>query len=182
MTLLSLLFWLLAGGTLQVLMPAWRHMGQPSFPFVLGVVLYAAMAKKPRYFVAMALLGGMLEDSLSLAPLGFSTCAFLVAGGLAVLLRADFFAHKATTVSVFGALCASVSTGVMAALLHAMDLAGRHILFVLPPGGDTEFKSLRNLDGVRVLRSNELNAYSILWADQLIFTQTSLQGTEEVYA
>lgn len=122
MTLLSLLFWLLAGGTLQVLMPAWRHMGQPSFPFVLGVVLYAAMAKKPRYFVAMALLGGMLEDSLSLAPLGFSTCAFLVSGGLAVLLRADFFAHKATTVSVFGALCASVSTGVMAALLHARGL------------------------------------------------------------
>jgi rod shape-determining protein MreD len=70
----------------------------------------------------MALLGGMLEDSLSLAPLGFSTCAFLVAGGLAVLLRADFFAHKATTVSVFGALCASVSTGVMAALLHARGL------------------------------------------------------------
>ncbi len=122
MTLLSLLFWLLAGGTLQVLMPAWRHMGQPSFPFVLGVVLFAAMAKKPRYFVAMALLGGILEDSLSLAPLGFSTCAFLVSGGLAVLLRADFFAHKATTVSVFGALCASVSTGVMAALLHARGL------------------------------------------------------------
>lgn len=122
MTLLSLLFWLLAGGTVQVLMPAWRHMGQPSFPFVLGVVLYAAMAKKPRYFVAMALLGGILEDSLSLAPLGFSTCAFLVAGGLAVLLRADFFAHKATTVSVFGALCAAVSTGVMAALLHAREL------------------------------------------------------------
>lgn len=73
-------------------------------------------------------------------------------------------------------------TRAMAALLHAMDLAGRHILFVLPPGGDTEFKSLRNLDGVRVLRSNELNAYSILWADQLVFTQTSLQGTEEVYA
>jgi rod shape-determining protein MreD len=117
MTLLSLLFWLLAGCTFQVLVPAWRHMGQPSFPFLLGVVLYAAVDKKPGYFVAMALLAGILEDSLSLAPLGTSSCAFLAAGGLAVLLRVDFFADKARTVSWFGALCAATSTGTMAMLL-----------------------------------------------------------------
>lgn len=122
MTLLSLLFWLIAGGTLQVLMPAWRHMGQPAFPFLLGVVVFAAVNKKPRYFVAMALLGGVVEDSLSLAPLGFSTCAFLVAGGLAVLLRADFFAERASTVSWFGALCAATSTGTMALLLRMKGL------------------------------------------------------------
>ena len=70
MTLLSLLFWLIAGGTLQVLMPAWRHMGQPSFPFVLGVVLFAALTKKSRYFVAVALLGGLdrsIADALASA-------------------------------------------------------------------------------------------------------------------
>ena len=48
MTLLSLLFWLLAGGTLQVVVPAFRHLGQPAFPFLLGVVLYAAVNKKAR--------------------------------------------------------------------------------------------------------------------------------------
>jgi rod shape-determining protein MreD len=122
MTLLSLLFWLIAGGTLQVLMPAWRHMGQPAFPFLLGVVVFAAVTKKPRYFVAMAVLAGIVEDSLSLAPLGFSTCAFLVAGGLAVLLRADFFADRASTVSWFGALCAATSTGTMALLLRVKGL------------------------------------------------------------
>jgi rod shape-determining protein MreD len=119
---LALLFWLIAGGTLQVLMPAWRHMGQPAFPFLLGVVLFAAIDKKPRTFVAMAVLAGIVEDSLSLAPLGFSTCAFLVAGGLAVLLRGDFFADKARTVSWFGALCAATSTGVMGLLLRAKGL------------------------------------------------------------
>ena len=87
MTLLMLMFWLIAGGTLQVVVPAFRHMGQPAFPFLLGVVLYAAVNKKARYFVATALLAGVLEDSLSLAPLGCSACAFLAAGGLAVLLR-----------------------------------------------------------------------------------------------
>jgi rod shape-determining protein MreD len=121
-TLLMLIFWLIAGGTLQVVVPAWRHMGQPAFPFLLGVVLYAAVNKKPRYFVATALLAGLVEDSLSLAPLGCSACAFLAAGGLALLLREDFFADKARTVVWFGALCAATSTGTMAFLLRMKGL------------------------------------------------------------
>jgi len=72
----------------------------------------------------------------------------------------------------------------MAAMLGAMALGGRHTLFVLPAGAESDalYKSLRNLDGVRVLRSNELNAYTILWADNLVFTQASLQAAEEVFA
>jgi rod shape-determining protein MreD len=124
MTLLMLMFWLIAGGTLQVLVPAWRHMGQPAFPFLLGVVLYTAVNKKARYFILTALLAGVLEDALSLAPLGYSACAFLAAGGLAVLLRADFFADKTRTVMVFGALCAAASTGTMAVLLRLKGLVG----------------------------------------------------------
>lgn len=122
MTLLVLIFWLIVGGTIQVLVPAWRHMGQPAFPFLLGVVLYAAVNKKARYFVVTALLGGVLADSLSLAPLGYSTCAFLAAGALAVLLRADFFADKVRTIMWFGALCAAASTGTMALLLRFKGL------------------------------------------------------------
>jgi len=122
MTLLMLLFWLIAGGTLQVLVPAWRHMGQPAFPFLLGVVLYAAVNKKARYFVVTAILAGVMADALSLAPLGYSACSFLMAGALAVLLRADFYADKARTVMWFGALCAATSTGTMAFLLRMKGL------------------------------------------------------------
>ena len=122
MTLLSLLFWLIAGGTLQVVVPAFRHLGQPAFPFLLGVVLFAAVHKKPRYFVATALLAGVVEDALSLAPLGCSACAFLAAGGLALLLREDFFADKTFVVMVFGALGAATSTGVMALALRMKGL------------------------------------------------------------
>ena len=122
MTLLMLMFWLIAGGTLQVVVPAFRHMGQPAFPFLLGVVLYAAVNKKARYFVATALLAGVVEDSLSLAPLGCSACAFLAAGGLAVLLREDFYADKVRTTMGFGALCAATSTGAMALLLRLKGL------------------------------------------------------------
>ena len=122
MTLLMLLFWLIAGGTLQAALPAWRHMGQPAFPVLLGVVLYAAVNKKARYFVVAALLAGLVEDSLSLAPLGYSACAFLAAGGLALLLREDFFADKTFVVMVFGALCSATSTGAMALLLRMKGL------------------------------------------------------------
>ena len=48
--------------------------------------------------------------------------------------------------------------------------------------GDTIYMSARNIQGVRVLRANELNAYTILWADNLVFTQASLQAAEEVFA
>jgi large subunit ribosomal protein L4 len=72
-------------------------------------------------------------------------------------------------------------TAAMAKLLQALSLAGRHTLFVLPAGDETVWKSLRNLKGVRVLRSHELNAYTVLWADNLVFTQSALSGAEEVF-
>jgi len=72
-------------------------------------------------------------------------------------------------------------TSVMAKLLANMELEGRHTLLVLPTEGDAIYRSARNLQGVRVLRSNELNAYTILWADNLVFTQKALHGAEEVF-
>ena len=132
MTLLMLLFWLIVGGTLQAAVPAWRHMGQPAFPILLGVVLYAALNKKARYFVAAAILAGLVEDALSLAPLGYSSCAHLAAGTLAVLLRKDFFAARAFTTSWLAALCAAVATGTLALMLRSkglVALSGREMLW-----------------------------------------------------
>ena len=69
----------------------------------------------------------------------------------------------------------------MVKILGAMSLEGRHTLVVLPTGGNVVYKSFRNIKGVRVLRSDELNAYMILWADNVVFTQSALNGTEEVF-
>lgn len=132
MKLLILLFWLLLGGTLQAALPAWRYMGQPAFPILLGVVLYAALNKKARYFVAAAILAGLVEDALSLAPLGYSSCSLLAAGTLAVLVRKEFFADRATTTSWVGALCAATATGTLALLLRSkgfVALTGREMLW-----------------------------------------------------
>ena len=72
-------------------------------------------------------------------------------------------------------------TKAVAKLLQAMDLPGRHTLLVLSADDDNVWRSARNIKGVRVLRSNELNAYTILWADNLVFTRTALSGAEEVF-
>ena len=72
-------------------------------------------------------------------------------------------------------------TQAMAKLFDAMAMEGRHTLLVLPPEGDVVYKSARNLQGVRVLRSNELNAYTVLWADNLVFTEKALSGAVEVF-
>ncbi len=72
-------------------------------------------------------------------------------------------------------------TQTLARILKAMELEGRHTLLVLGADGDNVYMSARNLKGVRVLRSNELNAYTILWADNLVFTQKALSGAEEVF-
>jgi len=72
-------------------------------------------------------------------------------------------------------------TQAVAGLLKAMGLPGRHTLLVLPQDGDILWRSARNLKGVRVLRSHELNAYTVLWADNVVFTRAALAGAEEVF-
>lgn len=129
MNTLMLLFWLLLAGTLQVVCPPWQHMGQPPYPFLLVVVLYAAMHKRPRYFIFTAILAGIVEDALSLSPLGTSACAYLAAGTLAYFLRGGVMDDAAPTVFWRGALCAAFSTAVMALMLRL------HGLLPLPPSG-----------------------------------------------
>ncbi|MCK9995617.1 MAG: 50S ribosomal protein L4 [Candidatus Krumholzibacteria bacterium] len=72
-------------------------------------------------------------------------------------------------------------TQALVGILKTMELEGRHTLLVLDREGDNVYLSARNIKGVRVLRSNELNAYTILWADNLVFTQKALIGVEEVF-
>ena len=113
----EMVFWLLTAATLQALLPTWGHLGEPEFPVLLGVVLYVAVHKKPRHFLWTATVAGVLDDALSLAPLGYSSMAFMAAGGLAMVLREDFDPNKATVAIWLGGLCSAVTTGVMALLL-----------------------------------------------------------------
>jgi len=113
------LFWLLLAGTLQVVCPPWRHMAQPPFPFLLTVVLYAALRKPPLGFVLTAIVAGIIEDAMSLAHIGTSSSAFLAAGAFAFLVRPSAEGEiRFGPVLWRGALCAAVATAAMALLLR----------------------------------------------------------------
>ena len=72
-------------------------------------------------------------------------------------------------------------TSQMVDIFKGIALEGRHTLLVIDAEAGNIYKSARNIHGVRVLRSSELNAYTILWADNLVFTQAALSGAEEVF-
>jgi large subunit ribosomal protein L4 len=76
---------------------------------------------------------------------------------------------------------AAPKTAEMVGMLKGMALEGRHTLFVLPQAAENLYMSLRNIKGVRVLRHTDLNAYTILWADNVVFTKDALSGAEEVF-
>lgn len=64
------------------------------------------------------------------------------------------------------------------ALLEGMGVAGK-ALFVIGRADRTAEKSVRNLPHVRVLPSDQLNAYDVLWADTLVFSSATVQGIGE---
>ena len=69
----------------------------------------------------------------------------------------------------------------MVQLLEKMGLSGQTVLFVINEGDDTLLRSLRNIRGVDVMPSSQINAYQILRSDNVVFTEASLQQVTEVF-
>jgi large subunit ribosomal protein L4 len=59
------------------------------------------------------------------------------------------------------------------ALLNAIEAAGK-VLVVIGSGDSVAKRSFRNLENVLVSRPDQLIAYDVLWADNVIFTQDTL--------
>jgi rod shape-determining protein MreD len=77
MILASMLFMVLAAGLLQDLVPTTALLGEVKVPLLLGVTLYYAITERGTAIVmTTAVLAGILQDSLSLVPLGFSSFLF----------------------------------------------------------------------------------------------------------
>jgi len=51
-----------------------------------------------------------------------------------------------------------------------------NLLVVIERGDDVTFKSVRNLQNVHVLVSDQLNTYDVLCADDIVFTQAALDA------
>jgi len=64
------------------------------------------------------------------------------------------------------------------AAIETLDLAGSKVLLVLGEDDEAVWKSFRNLGDVHCLFARELNAYDVLVADYVVFTNETLPGAE----
>jgi len=72
-------------------------------------------------------------------------------------------------------------TKVMVAMLAAIG-AGRKSLVVLPEKDEKVFRSLSNIEGVKVAVAGAINVYDILNCNTLVMAQGAVEKIQEVYA
>jgi large subunit ribosomal protein L4 len=66
--------------------------------------------------------------------------------------------------------------------LAAAGLKGKKILFVTDSWSDTMYRSMRNIPGIEITVGRNLNAYSVLRAEVVLFTREGLSAVEGVFA
>ncbi len=60
--------------------------------------------------------------------------------------------------------------------LKEQKIDSEKVLIVIPQKDEVIYKSFRNLPNVRVLTSEGLNVYDILWSDRLVIVKEALEG------
>lgn len=69
----------------------------------------------------------------------------------------------------------------MIALLKALDLDGKKVLFLDEGKSDNPYRASRNIPGIAVKRARLANAYDVLNAEFLVITIAGMKELEEVY-
>jgi len=67
-------------------------------------------------------------------------------------------------------------------VLRALELENKKSLFVLEESNNNVYLSSRNLKRTKVVRSSELNTYSVLNANKLVLSEESLEGIESKFS
>ncbi|REJ05804.1 50S ribosomal protein L4 [Microbacterium bovistercoris] len=112
----------------------------------------------------------------------------MIAAALLGALSDRFRGERLHAVENFG-IEGTPSTKAAAALIAQVS-PSKNVLIVTERGDDLTLLSVRNLAEVHVLTFDQLNAYDVLVADDIVFTQAALEGfiasktgaTEEVSA
>ncbi len=67
-------------------------------------------------------------------------------------------------------------------VLRALELENKKSLFVLEELNNNVYLSSRNLKSTKVVRSSQLNTYSVLNANKLVLSEESLEGIESKFS
>lgn len=117
MSLVSLLFLLLAGTAVQSILPAVPWLGYATFPVLCSLVLYYALYRGGAIMLLAAIVAGLFQDSSTLIPLGYSSFGF-AAGALLIERYRDLIVlQSALTHMVFTALLHAAVTALLVALM-----------------------------------------------------------------
>ena len=118
MTFILMTLLLMTGATIQTLLPAYAVLGQVKIPILLAFIIYYSLNRNIKTMLIAATLAGIIQDSLSLSPLGYSSAIFIFIGWVISRYRGLVVADSFMTPIVFGAI-AGITTTLMQALLLA---------------------------------------------------------------
>lgn len=99
---------LLLAALAQSLVPAVAFLGSVKMPFLLGVPIYYALVHRRGMAVLAAVLAGILQDSLSPLPVGYSGLCFALFGLAIHYAREVLFRDSPLTVAALGGALAAL--------------------------------------------------------------------------
>ena len=114
---------MLVGALFQSLSPAVSALGLSKPPFLPAVVLYYALVHSRGMTILAAIQAGIIQDSMSLFPVGYSSLCFVVFGLVVMETRETLFRDSLFTVSALGALLSALTTLALYGMLSLNSLA-----------------------------------------------------------
>lgn len=108
---------LVMAGLSQDLIPGPLVLGQVKAPMLLALVLYYALAHSRTTLLWAAILAGILQDSLSLVPIGYSVLVFCLIGLGARRFRSVLFTRSLATAILVGGIASPLALGSIQLLL-----------------------------------------------------------------
>lgn len=118
MTIAVMALLILLAALAQSLAPAVYMLGAAKLPFLLGVPVYYALTHRRGVVVASALLAGIVQDSLSPLPVGFSALSMVIFGLAVHHMREVLFRDSPLTVAMLGFVLAGLGMLVMYVMLR----------------------------------------------------------------
>lgn len=119
---LAMVFLIVVGAVLQAIAPTIDWLGQARMPMLLGLVVYYSLVRDRRDYLFAAVLAGVLQDALSMIPLGYSSFWFCVVGLVINRFRELVFIREGITHILVGALA---NGGMVLGLFFMLSLDDR---------------------------------------------------------
>lgn len=136
MTVAIMAFLLLLATLVQSLVPAVAWLGTSKWPCLLGVSLYYALAHARGKAITVAILAGIIQDSLSLIPLGYSALCFTLVSLVLFRIREMIFRESLLTLAMVGALSSAMTTLFLYLMLAlGSDWAGVPLMWLAVKAG-----------------------------------------------